>query len=219
MRDNLQAAIDAGVSAIFTDADSIYWQSRLESDSAGVRDRILVCYKDASEDPDSSNPDTSADTTVEFREPPVNWPEEPLIGLMFNHNSELGVSGDVVISDDSNWIFAGTGLRNGDHLAHFLGPEVDSSHGHSPAATDIVAESPFQSTIGSGVAEMSVYRARSGAYVFDSGTSRFNYGLDDFYDLALDFSPNLVGLSTNPRGSPEVQQMVRNLLSRMGARY
>jgi len=221
MRDNLQAAIDAGVSVIFMDANSIYWQARLESDSQGVPDRTVVCYKDATEDPYAANTATAMDTTVKFRDPPVNWPEEPLIGVMFNLNSDLGTSGDVIVHDAGSWVFANTGLRDGERLVNFLGPEVDSDHGLSPADIDVLAESPFTAVLGNGTAEMTVYQASSGAFVFDSGTSRFAYGLDDFRTLAQTFSPMLPGLSTGtvPGASPAVQQMMRNLLQHMGARY
>jgi hypothetical protein len=216
MRNHLQAAVDAGVNVIFTDANSIYWHVRFESDVNGTRDRIMVCYKDAAEDPYSQDPLTASETTVRFCDPPLDWPQDPLVGLSTDYNSRLGVEGDVIVSDASNWVFDGTGLSNGDHLEHFLGQEVDT-RGVSPPGLQILAETPFQSPGGSGIAQMSVYQASSGAWIFDSGTSRFNYGLDDFYELALNFSPTLVGISTNPRGSPQVQQMMRNLLSRMGA--
>ena len=220
MRNHLQAAIDAGVNTIFTDADSIYWQVRLESDHQGVRDRVLVCYRDPSEDPDAASPETRVETTVRFRDPPVNWPEEPLIGVMFNQNSAHGVSGDLVIHDASGWVFAGTGLRDGDHLVDYMGPEVDSSHGLSPAGMQVLTDSPFDAPLGRGVAEMTIYRAESGALVFDSGTSRFNYGLEDYRELARNFSPTIVGLSngTCPGSSPVIQQIIRNFFSHVGVR-
>ena len=219
MRDSLQSSIAAGVSAIFMDANSIYWQARMEPDGDKLPNRTIVCYKDATEDPDATNPETEPDTTVKFRDPPVNWPEEPLLGAMFNLNSDLGTQGDLVIHDASNWVFAETGLKNGDHLVNFLGPEVDSSHGLSPEGTQVLTESPFKASLGDGVAEMTIYQTGSGAFVFDSGTSRFAYGLDDFRLFARTFAPNLIGLAegTVPGPSPAVQQVMRNLLLRMGS--
>jgi hypothetical protein len=214
MRNHLQAAVDTGVNVIFTDANSIYWHVRFENDSNNTPNRILVCYKDSTEDPYSADPQTAPETTVRFCDPPVNWPQDPLVGLSTDYNSRLGVDGDVIIADASNWVFNGTGLRNGDRLENFLGPEVDT-RGLSPAGLQILTETPFQSPGGSGVAQMSIYQAGSGAWVFDSGTSRFNYGLDDFYELGLNFTPTYPDLYTNPRGNPLVQQMMRNLLSRM----
>lgn len=220
MRNNLQASIDAGVHAVFTDANSIYWQARLEKDPAGNSDRILVCYKDAAEDPYAASSDTQAETTVLFRDPPVNWPEERVVGAMFNLNSNLGATGDLVIKDASHWVFAETGLSDGDHLVNYMGPEVDSAHGLSPAGTQILAESPFVAELGDGVAAMTIYQAASGALVFDSGSSRFNYGLDDYRGFARNYSPSIFGIAdgTCPGASPIIQQMARNLFSRMGVR-
>jgi hypothetical protein len=220
MRNNLQAAIDAGVHAVFTDANSIYWQSRFESDNRGATDRVLVCYREADEDPYAANPATQAETTVKFRDPPVNWPEESIVGAMFNLNSNLGATGDLIIQDASHWIFAGTGLSTGDRLVNYLGPEVDSTFGLAPAGTQTLAQSPFEAVLGNGTAVMTIYRATSGALVFDSGTSRFNYGLDDYRKLAQNFSPTIIGLAegTCPGASSVIQQMARNLFSYMGVR-
>ena len=57
MRDNLTGARDRGMDLAFFDVNDLYWQVRFESSAAGVANRVLVCYKDASTDPlAQSNP-------------------------------------------------------------------------------------------------------------------------------------------------------------------
>jgi hypothetical protein len=45
IRDGVEMARDRGLSLAFLGADDAYWQIRFEPDSAGVPDRVIVCYK------------------------------------------------------------------------------------------------------------------------------------------------------------------------------
>src|SRR5205823_11052167 len=63
MRTTLTAARDHGVGVAFFDANAIYWQVRFESSPAtGQADRVVVCYKDSSLDPNPTG--NAALTTV-----------------------------------------------------------------------------------------------------------------------------------------------------------
>src|SRR5213078_578195 len=76
MFDAAERARDAGVNLAFFGGNDIYWQVRYAPSSRGTLDRILVCYKDASLDPVQG-----PTTTVEWRDPPVNRPEQTLLGV------------------------------------------------------------------------------------------------------------------------------------------
>ena len=200
MRSNVQAARDAGVNLGFFSSDTCYWQIRFAPSAiTGADDRTIVCYKSAITDPYASNPNTAYLTTTEWRLPPLNMPEETLVGVMYATDP---VNADIIVSDSSHWVYTYTGLQNGDHLPGMLGYEVDSMHGNQPADTVGVAHE----TTASGVsADTTVYTAASGATVFASGSFDWSWGLDDFG------APNIRTSSLNPTA----QQVTRNILAQL----
>ncbi|MGB9150687.1 MAG: N,N-dimethylformamidase beta subunit family domain-containing protein [Burkholderiales bacterium] len=232
MRDAIQAARDLGVNLGFFGANMGYWQIRLEPSIVdGTPDRTIVSYKNASFfkaiikwlynvargnagsyqkfgfDPQAFH--KKAETTVRFRESPVNRPEAELQGIMFDYDQ---VNGDIVISDYASWICNGTNLRNGDKLKGMLGYEVDRVDGSSPANVQIIGTSPYPILKnGSPSSEiryshMTYYEAQSGAGVFSSGSMYWNFGLDDF------------GARNSTLANTNVQQITRNVLNAFIAR-
>lgn len=202
MRANVEAARDAGVDLAFFSGNTCYWQIRLEDDN-----RTIVGYKEAalSSDPilRDGNPLNDSLTTTKWRDVPVFRPEESLLGVMY---VESPVDGDITISNASHWVFAKTGLKNGDRLPGLLGYEVDAMHGVAPPPNlTRLAHSPFVSGAGeSGYSDMTIYTAASGALVFATGTIQWSWGLDDF-------GPSVRG----NRVSPAARQITRNVLDRM----
>jgi hypothetical protein len=206
MRDNVEAARDAGVSVGFFGANTAYWQIRLEpSPITGELDRTIVCYKDAKLDPvaNDPHPDNRRRTTTQFRLPPVNRAEDALIGMMYE---SANISGDIVIEDASNWVFEGTGLQNGDHLSGLLGYEVDRMFGNAPQGTQRLAHSPYLDHGNQRYSDMTVYTAPAGSTVVAVGSMQWNWGLDE--SLAL---------RGRTFSHPAVQQATRNILRRFGA--
>src|SRR5258707_9774658 len=98
MYDAAEGARDAGVSLGFMGSNPVYWQARYEAASSGVANRVLVSYK-TSEAPNPVDPITATNpalTTTQWRQPPVNRPEQSLIGAIHRwlarseeHTSEL----------------------------------------------------------------------------------------------------------------------------------
>ncbi len=189
MRTNVEAARSAGVHLAFFSADVCYWQMRLQaSPVSGANDRTMVCYKDASLDP----------TTVLFRDPQVNRPEDDLLGVM--HDGDP-VDTDVVVANTSHWAFAGTGLHDGDKLHRLLGNEADGVFADKHPGLIRLGHSPFTDSTGTlRYSDMTLYSAPSGSMVFAAGTIWWAYGLDDY--------------GVQDRLSPAVQQITRNILSR-----
>src|SRR5216684_3200218 len=205
MRDNLEAAGNGGVSLGFFGANLGYWQVRYEpSPLTGEPDRTLVGYKVAGRDPFFHNPDPNLRrrTTVQFRKPPVNRPEDALIGVMYD---KANVFDDIVVEDASNWVFDGTNLQSGEHLPGLLGYEVDRMFGNAPQSTHRIAHSPYQAHGHSGFADMTVYENDSGSIVFATGTMQWNWGLVDYRVRGREFR------------NSAVQQATRNILARFGA--
>lgn len=199
MRQNIEAARGRGVSLGFFGANIGYWQVRFEPSAVDGRPRrTMVCYKYTAlqADPVIRDTDRGNDrlTTTQWRAWPLNRPEEALIGVMYHGDP---YSGDIVIADAAHWVFAGTGLRNGDRLPGLLGYETDASFGFAPAGTQILALSPDPW----GHSAMTLYTwPASGAVVFATGSMQFNWGLDDWWFRL---------------SHPAAQQMTRNVLARL----
>lgn len=207
MRANIERALAEGVSLAFFSGNVSYWQIRFEPGrSTRAPNRTIVSYKDGAprEDPYALDGDPANDhlVTVRWREPPVNRPEEALIGVMYDGNP---VDQDIVIGDEAHWVLSGTGLRAGDRLPGLLGYEADRRFGYAPSGTAVVAHSPYQAGQDTFYADMTVYRHPSGASVFAAGSIQWSWGLDDFN------APRLRG----PRLHPAARQIARNVLARL----
>ncbi len=197
MRVNVQGALNSGIGIAVFSANTCYWQIRFAASAfTGAADRTIICYKSTA-DPYASNPSLSYLTTVQWRQGPVNLPEEALFGTMYNNDQ---VNGDLLVADASSWVFTNTGVANGVVLKGLWGYEVDGRHGFAPIGTDSVFRESEQQ---GGTGDSAVYRASSGAWMFDIGSFQWNWGLDDFNVPAVRSSVI----------SPIAQQVTRNVLA------
>ena len=198
MRAAATTALEAGISLAFFAANNIYWQARLEPASDGRPNRVLVCYRSATLDPEPN----LALKTVRWRDPPVNQPEQTLLGAQYTNM----VAGHTpwVVSEAGNWVYAGTGLTNGQQIAGLVYGESDRTPltpgtGSAPSVA-VLSDSPFVTRYRDqrDRSQAVLYQAAGGGWVFDAGT--FGW-------------PGAV----NPFGRPDLQveRMTRNLLDRM----
>jgi hypothetical protein len=189
MRDAVTAARDHGVHLGFFGANAAYWQVRFEPSAAGAPARRMVCYKDAALDPVQG-----PTTTVRWRDAPVARPEQSLIGIQYGDIIAGGIRGayaDYVVQNAGHWVYADTGLIDGDAIPGIVGYETDAFDGTivAPVAragcAALLSTSPFVDFPGSsGLAQSSIYQAPSGAWVFAAGTIGWSLGLDDYGDRA-----------------------------------
>lgn len=193
MREHIERGIGDGVNLAFFGANAIYRHIRLEGSSLGPN-RRQVNYRSAKADPVSElNP---AESTVEWRSPPVNRPEDSVLGAMYECNP---VKGDLVVYDTLGWLFKGTGLAKSDRVLGILGSEYDrvfAGHEHASRMW-VLFRSPLECRGYSSVADTTIYRAASGALVFNAATSRF------------------LCIFTGCRGAPRderMQKLVQNML-------
>ncbi len=181
MSDNLEASINNGVNLGVFAANTLYWQIRYEprlSDTQPIPERIIVCYKDKSVDP-AYGLDNDI-VTVQFRGDPLFRPEQSLLGEMYS-SYFAGAGFAWVVADASSWVFAGTGLKNGDSLPGLVGYEYDKVYIDYPAppGLDILSASPVVDIYKNhDVSNTTLYTAMSGARVFDAGTIQWSWGLD-----------------------------------------
>jgi hypothetical protein len=204
MYDAFVAARDAGVNIGFFGADAVGWQVRLEPSSTGVANRVLVCYRDATIDP---NPDPTL-KTIEWSDPGLNRPEQTLVGVQYQATVPWHGNGwaPYVVTNNSSWVYAGTGFNNGDSLPGIVGYEADrffSGVAVPPSVSGtytLVSQSPLGNGGSSDYSNASIYQAPSGAWVFAAGTTGWGFGLDNYngYNLA----------------DPRLQLMTANILNR-----
>ncbi len=179
MYDAVQHARDRGVDLAFFGANSVFRQIRFESSSDGVANRVMVNYKSASLDPVQGET-----TTVSWRHPLPNRPEQRLLGIQY-HASLVRQNAPYVVVKSSHWIYQGTGFRDGDSVPGLVGYEFDRYMSRYPSPVTrswtILSQSPLVNVAGgTDYANSSLYQAPSGAWVFAAGTISWGWGLDNY---------------------------------------
>jgi hypothetical protein len=197
MRAAATAARDRGVSLAFFGANNMYWQARLDPSPDGRLDRVLVCYRNAVRDPEP-NPMLK---TVRWRDPPLNRPEEALLGS--EYTSQVAGRAPFMVVNAGSWVYRGTGLTDGQSISGLVYGEADRPKGLlSRRMADhllVLSSSPFWSRHGQpDRSEATIYRAASGALVFDAGTFGWPAAVDPI-----------------DRPDPRIQQVTANILDRM----
>jgi len=209
MYDGVERARDGGIHLGFFSASAIFWQVRLEpSPLTRIADRVLVFYKDRSIDPVQG-----PTTTILWRDPFLNRPEQQLMGVQFTGQIDINAqNAPYVVTNSSHWMFAGTGMVDGDSVPSIVGYEMDSSMSSFPLPTSVagtyqvLSQSPFVDSGGAQtIAHSSIYQAPSGAWVFGAGTTSWSWGLD------------ADGIAAPKGGDPRIQRATANLLQRFGA--
>ena len=170
-RDALERARAAGTWQAYLSANSAYWRVRVEAGADGPF-RRLTCFKD------TPDPLGGAASTVRFRDPPLNRPENGLLGAMYEAWHPVSVP--LVVAQPSHWLFAGTGLRDGDALAQVVGYEADRlfDNGWTPPGTQVLAEAPLVDVYGRpSWHQLALHPWSSGAQVLAAGSIEWGWAL------------------------------------------
>jgi len=217
--DGFAAARDRGVSLLFLGSDTLAWRVRYapasaRSSQAGAPDQVIVAYKEHAQlDPDRSHPTG-----------PFPGGGAPLAGSAYVGciTPRLRVAGSPQYRYYSwqpaarlwpSWLFARAGIGPLTRIPGIVGYELDVRTGQSPPGTALIgfghatcmhaAAGEPQPGRNQNLAETTLYRARSGAIVFDSGTLGWELGLEPVPSASPDA----------PRApDPRVVRMTRNLL-------
>src|SRR5436190_8433850 len=180
MYDAAVAARDAGINLAFFGANSVYTQIRFEPSSTGVPNRIMVCYRDAAIDP---NTDPTLET-VNWRDAPLNRPEQTLVGVQYISGVgwSNGFFGNYAVQNSTHWVYAGSGLANGNTVKGMVGYEADQFFPSYPSPTAVPGTYVLlsHSNYTGGYANSSIYQAPSGAWVFGGGTIDWSWALDAY---------------------------------------
>lgn len=162
-RKALEKARDAGTNVAFLGANTCYWRVRLEDSSTGP-DRTVVCYKSSALDPNKG-----PQTTARFRDSPHADSEASIIGQLYD---AFPANGDMTIRNPDFFLFADTGVQEGQKIGKLLGPETDRYYpiSASPDRVEIPALSPVTCNGKQTWSTMTYYDSESGAGVFATGT-------------------------------------------------
>lgn len=198
-REAVEAALAAGTSLGFFSANSIYWQIRLEpSRDDGRPQRTMVCWKKraGAEDPLRGTPLE----TTKWRLPPVNEPENLLLGIMY-HSWNRPDPAPWIVRNAGAWPYEGTGVAEGDAIPGIVGYETDrtSDDGSTPPGTILLARSPVIGVSGALDLHEAAVRDVGSAFVFAAGTIEWSWGL-----------------SKEGTADPRVQRVTDNVLRRAG---
>ncbi|MBX3083637.1 MAG: hypothetical protein KF716_18530 [Anaerolineae bacterium] len=206
MFDHVKALRDAGKSLAYFTSNNIYWQIRYEPDSHAVDNRVIVCYKKESNnpvvtlDPWANDPDPAKQmrTTVLFRDPPVNKPENQILGVMFENAFGYGDYRVWTVQNADHWFYEGTGLNNNDTIDKLMGYEWDRiyNNGYTPSNMTIVSQTAFTfsgsndegvpAPGGTYTHQAVIWQAPSGAWVFNASVNYWQYFLEGNYIWPLD---------------------------------
>jgi hypothetical protein len=220
MRKLVTAARNRGTSLLYLGSNADYWKIRFESSPySGASHRVEVCYKTSEGGP----ADPTGVLTTTWRDPAVGLPENSLLGEQYAGSSgeaKLELPLVVTAAQGRNRVWRGTPLADlpsgsSARVGHALvGWEWDAPahNGAQPAKLILVSSSPVPagaSDLGKArnptrLASATVYRAASGAWVFDTGTNNWSRGLGR--NMTGDGEPN-----------PIIERATLNILADMGA--
>jgi hypothetical protein len=205
MFDSVAAARDAGVNLGFFSGNAVYWQVRFENGSSGAANRTMVSYKSATLDPVSG-----PTTTVKFRDPPVDRPEQTLMGVMSTGVQPNGAApASHVVRNATHWVYADTGVLENEAIPGVVGYETDRyvntfpSPVVVPGSYVLLSASPYASTNGQDYANASIYQAGSGAWVFAAASIEWSWGLYNYGNAQY--------------ADPRIQRITANVLDRFVA--
>jgi hypothetical protein len=179
------AAYDRGVNIVFFAASPVLRHVRTQASSLGA-DRELVDYRDSAADPLDGKGNPLQVTGNEWANPPSGWPEYDFVGDTYAGFLEPGLHVGFTVADASAWVFAGTGLRDGEVVPGVVASDVDKfdlAYGQ-PTDDQIFGHSPIpaglgQTSIGAFFSDMTYYtNAATGAGVLDTGTNNWIPALD-----------------------------------------
>ncbi|MFI2648647.1 N,N-dimethylformamidase beta subunit family domain-containing protein [Micromonospora fulviviridis] len=174
MRRAAEAGLAGGTSLAFLGANSVYWHIRVRPSADGRPERVVACAK-ATPDPDED----AAGPTVTWRG--LDIPEQALIGVQYN--GIVVTPQPLVVRSADHWVWAGTGVADGDRIPGVVGGEADGVHPATarPVAVGdtLLSASPYPAQQGGRrMQNTHVYETAGGAVVFATGTLRWTMALN-----------------------------------------
>ena len=173
-RQYVTAARDRGTNIAFLGANTCFRRVRFESSDLGTS-RNMACYKTSyDQDPLYGRDDELV--TNDFRADPAPDPESSMTGVLYE---SYPTDAPYVVINADHWLYAGTGVKNGDGFNHLVGVEYDrvTPGEPTPRPIEIIAHSPLTCNGQASHSDSAYYTVPGGAGVFASGTMRWVEGL------------------------------------------
>lgn len=131
----IESAVENGMSAAYFTGNQIYWQVRHMPDLSNRPDRFMLIFKGDLPAPYVQHVDPvnglgllgAPYTTELWAAPAVNHPQTWLLKTDYGSIFKAGQTGSFVVHNCGSWVFAGTGLQNGDQIPNVYGDEVQTA--------------------------------------------------------------------------------------------
>jgi hypothetical protein len=132
--------------------------------------------------------------TVNWPQPPVSRPEAELIGSTYQ---DIDAHADLVVTDPSSWVFAGTGLAANQHLPSLIQGEFDRyvPSGGGPDNLDVIAHSLVPNR-NNNYSDVTWYTVPGGGGVFATGNAAWVAALADSTIIPSNLIPHVNPLVT-----------------------
>jgi hypothetical protein len=202
--EHVKQAIEAGVSVAFLSGNTCCFVAPYSPSSSGTPNRIITRagrYGGVSE--------AEKATMGPF---PMEGPNEALL-IGARTISPFNGSGDWIVTDDSHWLFAETGMKNGDRIPGLVGWEF---HGDPAAIEGLKIVAAGETVNGGGQSAhwtSTIYPGPKGNWVFNASTIYWSQGLSRPPGHTTPYAH-----FGRPHGPDErVQQITRNFLAKCGA--
>ncbi len=219
MRQTVETAISHGINAAVFGGNTMFRQIRWEDSRLG-NSRVMTCYMDANLDPfnvgsGTTSPVDPSRTTTAWRNPPLNRPENAVLGAMYGDgfHTPPAKPGDFLATNTSQWIYQGTGMKDGDTILGVIGYEFDAvfHNGFEPPNVIALSRSPIcTDNLGCGViGNTTIYQSAAGGWVFNASSMEWPNGLDHFAAYCGQDCPAL---------DQRFERITRNLIDRFEGR-
>lgn len=180
MRTHAEDAVKAGTHLAFLGANNIYFHVRFEPSARDKANRVVACYK---EEPDPTPGPTGPTIRWRHLDKDHKRAEQGLLGVQYNGMIKKPVP--LVVRESDHWLWAGTGLRDGDEIPKLVAIEAD---GHDPkmpkprkAEQTLLSHSPYDDSMGRGrrIQNTSLCVDNRGTMVFTAGTFHWPLALSE----------------------------------------
>jgi hypothetical protein len=211
MYDHVKAAIQDGMSVAFLCGNSVHGVVPLDLKNRDGRPHRLM-YRQGL----FGGPKQGASTGTSGR-PPIVWekhgpPEELLMGA--RTMDPANGSANWTATNTRHWIFAGTGMKDGDYFPGLVGWEFHGAPGNIPGLEVIAAGETIKGSGEKTTYAATVYPGPKGNWVFNAATIYWSMGLSQPPGFVLPYSH-----FGRPHGTDErVQKITANFLTRCGVR-
>ena len=169
MRDAITSALARGVNVAFFGANFCFRKIRFDPSFNGVN-RLMINYRSIDDPITALHPSLA---TVNWGASPSNLPESTFSGSIYGGANGAG---SLTVVDAGDWLWHGTGLRNGALLVNALGGEFN--HVATPASKAPV-QVFSQSRVAGGISNVTYFAPPGQGGVFASGTGYWIYRLSN----------------------------------------